>query len=118
MLDEEGNVIVWPGQIIGKEEIKVALRSGKLQDLLDLATVSLLGDQKDTAAVVDEEEPEIEVEVIVAEPEEDTSTACVTEEAEEDAFILEEAAKMEQAEEAVHTEAAEEPEVKAEKTEE
>lgn len=118
VLDEEGNVIVWPGQIIGKEEIKVALRSGKLQDLLDLATVSLLGDQKDTAAVVDEEEPEIEVEVIVAEPEEDTSTACVTEEAEEDAFILEEAAKMEQAEEAVHTEAAEEPEVKAEKTEE
>lgn len=118
VLDEEGNVIVWPGQIIGKEEIKVALRSGKLQDLLDLATVSLLGDQKDTAVVVDEEEPEIEVEVIVAEPEEDTSTACVTEEAEEDAFILEEAAKMEQAEEAVHTEAVEEPEVKAEKTEE
>ena len=73
------------GQIIGKEEIKIALRSGKLQDLLDLATVSLLGDQENAAAVVDEEEPEIEVEEVVTEPEEDASTACVTEEAEEDA---------------------------------
>ncbi len=117
VLDEEGNVIVWPGQIIGKEEIKIALRSGKLQDLLDLATVSLLGDQENAAAVVDEEEPEIEVEEVVTEPEEDASTACVTEEAEEDAFILEEAAKMEQAEEAVPTEAIEEPEVKEEKAE-
>ena len=82
-----------------------------------MATVSLLGDQENAAAVVDEEEPEIEVEEVVTEPEEDASTACVTEEAEEDAFILEEAAKMEQAEEAVPTEAIEEPEVKEEKAE-
>lgn len=83
VLDEEGNVIVWPGQIIGKEEIKTALRSGKLQDLLDLATVSLLEDH--TAPTVsadgatpdaesevvadDEDDDEIEVEIIVGEPE-------------------------------------------------
>ena len=29
VLDEDGNVIVWPGQIIGKEEVKTALRCGK-----------------------------------------------------------------------------------------
>lgn len=90
VLDEDGNVIVWPGQIIGKEEIKTALRGGKLQDLLDLATVSLL--KEEPAAEVVEEEPEIEVEVFVAEPE-------LSEE--DEAFIAEEAAKMEQAEESV-----------------
>ena len=106
VLDEDGNVIVWPGQIIGKEEIKTALRSGKLQDLLDLATVSLLKDEpaKENAAEtvetveesaaeeVVEEEPEIEVEVFVVEPE-------LSEE--DEAFIVEEAAKIEQAEESV-----------------
>lgn len=90
VLDEDGNVIVWPGQIIGKEEIKTALRGGKLQDLLDLATVSLL--KEEPAVEVVEEEPEIEVEVFVAEPE-------LSEE--DEAFIAEEAAKMEQAEESV-----------------
>lgn len=105
VLDEDGNVIVWPGQIIGKEEIKTALRGGKLQDLLDLATVSLLKEEptaeaaEETAAAAEEpavemveEEPEIEVEVFVAEPE-------LSEE--DEAFIAEEAAKMEQAEESV-----------------
>ena len=103
VLDEEGNVIAWPGQILGKEEIKVALRSGKLQDLLDLATVSLLKDEapEESSAPVEvaneevaneetAEEPEIEVEVFVAEPELS---------AEDEAFIAEEAAKMEEAEE-------------------
>lgn len=76
VLDEEGNVIVWPGQIIGKEEVKAALRSGKLQDLLDLATVSLLEDH--TAAAVEPEE----------QPESDDDKT----------FIAEEAAKIEEAE--------------------
>ena len=93
--DEEGNVIVWPGQIIGKEEVKAALRSGKLQDLLDLATVSLLEDHEPTvvaeqAAADEEDDDEIEVEIIAAEPE--TSE-------EDEAFIAEEAAKIEEAEE-------------------
>ncbi len=112
VLDEDGNVIVWPGQIIGKEEIKTALRGGKLQDLLDMATVSLLKEEAAEAVedeieavvgeaveaaeepaveVVDEEDdPDIEVEVFVVEPE-------LTED--DAAFIAEEAAKMEQAEE-------------------
>ncbi len=112
VLDEDGNVIVWPGQIIGKEEIKTALRSGKLQDLLDMATVSLLKEEtaedvvaeedaaeaEEPAVEVLEEEPEIEVEVFVAEPE-------LSEE--DEAFITEEAAKMEQAEEAAAEVAAE-----------
>lgn len=76
VLDEEGNVIVWPGQIIGKEEVKAALRSGKLQDLLDLATVSLLEDH--TAAAVEPEE----------QPESDDDKT----------FIAEEAAKIEEVE--------------------
>ncbi|MBS5334362.1 MAG: hypothetical protein KHY62_02460, partial [Firmicutes bacterium] len=84
VLDEEGNVIVWPGQIIGKEEVKTALRSGKLQDLLDLATVSLLEDHP-TAAAPQAEEAQEEV---VAEKSAE----------EDDAFIVEEAAKMEEAE--------------------
>lgn len=41
LLDGEGNSIIWPGQIIGLEEVKKAIRGGKLQELLDLATVSL-----------------------------------------------------------------------------
>ena len=95
VLDEEGNVIVWPGQIIGKEEVKAALRSGKLQDLLDLATVSLLEDHEPTvvaeqAAADEEGDDEIEVEIIGTEPE--TSE-------EDEAFIAEEAAKIEEAEE-------------------
>lgn len=84
VLDEEGNVIVWPGQIIGKEEVKTALRSGKLQDLLDLATVSLLEDHPTAAAPQAEEAPEEVVAEKAAE--------------EDDAFIVEEAAKMEEAE--------------------
>ena len=106
VLDEDGNVIVWPGQIISKEEIKAALRSGRLQDLLDLATVSLEADAPvaeetdepeievevfvEEVAEADETEPEIEVEVFVAEPELSEEDA---------AFIAEEAAKIEQAEE-------------------
>ncbi len=92
VLDEDGNVIVWPGQIIGKEEVKTALRCGKLQDLLDLATVSLLEDEQpaeqtaDDAAEADATEP-------VAEPAE----APLSEE--DAAFIAEEAAKMAEAEE-------------------
>lgn len=76
VLDDEGNVIVWPGQIIGKEEVKSALRSGKLQDLLDLATVSLLEDQT----------------TVDIEPEEQQKSE------EDAAFIAEEAAKIEEAE--------------------
>ena len=84
VLDPDGNVIVWPGQIIGKEEVKTALRCGKLQDLLDLATVSLI----EEAPV--EEDPEVEVELVYAD--EELS-------AEDEAFIAEEAANMEAAEE-------------------
>ncbi|MBR4944470.1 MAG: PRC-barrel domain-containing protein [Peptococcaceae bacterium] len=108
VLDEDNNVIVWPGQIIGKEEIKAALRSGRLQDLMDMATVSLTAEEPAVEVVEDEPEievevfvedvedtedddPEIEVEVFVAEPE-------LSEE--DEAFIAEEAAKMEEAEEA------------------
>ena len=120
VLDEDGNVVVWPGQIIGKEEIKAALRGGKLQDLLDMATVSLL--KEEPAVSVEEaedEEPEIEVEVIVdeafaAEESDETEPEIEVEVfveepelSEEDAaFIAEEAAKMEQAEDAGKEEAA------------
>lgn len=83
VLDEEGNVIVWPGQIIGKEEIKTALRCGKLQDLLDLATVSLLAEPAEAA------EDAVDVEA--------AEEAPVSEE--DAAFIAEEAAKIEEAEE-------------------
>ncbi len=54
LLDEDGNVIVWPGQIIGKAEIKSALRSGNLQELLELATVPLMRGTPDTAAAAEE----------------------------------------------------------------
>lgn len=89
VLDEEGNVIVWPGQIIGKEEIKVALRSGKLQDLLDLATVSLLNNPAPANPAQSEEEVETAEEAPVEEEQ-------ITED--DAAFIAEEAAKMEEAE--------------------
>lgn len=107
VLDEDGGVIVWPGQIIGKEEIKAALRGGKLQDLLDMATVSLV--KEEAVAEPVEDEPEIEVEVFVeetdaaeeAEPEIEVEVFVEEPElSEEDAaFIAEEAAKIEQAEE-------------------
>lgn len=84
VLDEDGNVIVWPGQIIGKEEVKTALRCGKLQDLLDLATVSLL----EEAQSADDEPTEA--------AEEPAETPISDEDA---AFIAEEAAKIEEAEE-------------------
>lgn len=97
VLDEDGNVIVWPGQIIGKEEVKTALRCGKLQDLLDLATVSLL-EERETAAEAAEDITEP-----TAEKAEDTAVKEAEAEqpvSEEDAaFIAEEAAKMEEAEE-------------------
>lgn len=118
VLDEDGNVIVWPGQIIGKEEIKAALRGGRLQELLDMATVSLV--KEETAAEPEEktEEPEIEVEVFVEETNDAEETApeieveVFVEEpelSEEDAaFIAEEAAKIEQAEDAGNEEKVEE----------
>ena len=95
-----------------KEKIKIALQAGALQELLDFATVSLEQTssaevQPESVEVVSEEEPEIEVEIIVDDILEVAETAedIVVEEAisedvlsEEDAFIAEEAAKMEAAE--------------------
>ena len=105
VLDADGNVIAWPGQVIDKEKIKTALRAGVLQELLDMTVVKLEQDAptdteaEDTAV---ESEPEIEVEIIVDDVEEatDAETAAPVEEAvsEEDAFIAEEAAKLEAAE--------------------
>ena len=105
VLDADGNVIAWPGQVIDKEKIKTALRAGVLQELLDMTVVKLEQDapadteDEDTAV---ESEPEIEVEIIVDDVEEatDAETAAPTEEtvSEEDAFIAEEAAKLEAAE--------------------
>lgn len=40
LLDGQGNVIVWPGQLIGNEEVKQAIKAGKLQELISL-TVQL-----------------------------------------------------------------------------
>ena len=110
VLDEDGNVIVWPGQIIGKEEIKAALRGGRLQELLDMATVSLVKEETAAEPAEKTEEPEIEVEVFVEETNDAEETApeieveVFVEEpelSEEDAaFIAEEAAKIEQAEDA------------------
>lgn len=96
VLDADGNVIAWPGQVIDKEKIKTALRVGVLQELLDLATVKLNAEepmQAEQVEVVSEDEPEIEVELIVADifVEDDALS-------EEEAFIAEEAAKMEAAE--------------------
>ena len=112
VLDADGNVIAWPGQILDKEKIKIALQAGALQELLDFATVSLEQTssaevQSESVEVVSEEEPEIEVEIIVDDILEVAETAedIVVEEtisedvlSEEDAFIAEEAAKMEAAE--------------------
>ena len=112
VLDADGNVIAWPGQVLDKEKIKIALQAGALQELLDFATVSLeqassAEVQPESVEVVSEEEPEIEVEIIVDDILEVAETAedIVVEEAvsedmlsEEDAFIAEEAAKMEAAE--------------------
>ena len=96
VLDADGNVIAWPGQVIDKEKIKTALRVGVLQELLDLATVKLNAEepmQAEQVEVVSEDEPEIEVELIVADIfVEDAALS------EEEAFIAEEAAKMEAAE--------------------
>ena len=110
VLDEDGNVIVWPGQIIGKEEIKAALRGGRLQELLDMATVSLVKEETAAEPAEKTEEPEIEVEVFVEETNDAEETAPAIEVevfveepelSEEDAaFIAEEAAKIEQAEDA------------------
>ena len=112
VLDADGNVIAWPGQILDKEKIKIALQAGVLQELLDFATVSLEQTssaevQPEPVEVVSEEEPEIEVEIIVDDILEVAETAedivveeTISEEvlSEEDAFIAEEAAKMEAAE--------------------
>ena len=112
VLDADGNVIAWPGQVLDKEKIKIALQAGALQELLDFATVSLeqapsAEVQPESVEVVSEEEPEIEVEIIVDDILEVAETAedIVVEEtisedvlSEEDAFIAEEAAKMEAAE--------------------
>jgi hypothetical protein len=112
VLDADGNVIAWPGQILDKEKIKIALQAGVLQELLDFATVSLEQApseevQPEPVEVVSEEEPEIEVEIIVDDILEVAETAedivveeTISEEvlSEEDAFIAEEAAKMEAAE--------------------
>ena len=70
VLDADGNVIAWPGQVLDKEKIKIALQAGALQELLDFATVSLEQApseevQPESVEVVSEEEPEIEVEIIV-----------------------------------------------------
>lgn len=111
VLDADGNVVAWPGQVLDKEKIKTALRAGVLQELLDLATVTLAQEPADkTAAPADvaaeeavdvatdavaeaETEPEIEVEIIVDDIVEVAG-------AEEEAFIVEEATKMEAAEQA------------------
>ena len=120
VLDSDGNVIAWPGQVLDKEKIKLALRVGALQELLDYATVNLEAapaDEEEAAAnegtdaveVVMDDAPEIEVELIVddilevAETAEDIvveETAAEEAMSEEDAFIAEEAAKMEAAEQA------------------
>ena len=93
VLDADGNVVAWPGQAIDKEKIKIALQMGVLQELLDLATVKLEPEVADAQVeVASEDEPEIEVEIIV----EDIIVEDTT--SEEDVFIAEEAAKMEAAE--------------------
>ena len=111
ILDSDGNVIAWPGQALDKEKIKIALHAGVLQELLDFATVNLEQEPSapvdEAVEVVSEEEPEIEVEIIVDDILEVAETAeeIVVEEtvsedviSEEDAFIAEEAARMEAAE--------------------
>ncbi len=123
VLDADGNVVAWPGQVLDKEKFKAALQAGVLQELLDLATVKLQEDapaeqsaeevaeaaaeevQAEAAEVVaetaetvvlDAEEPEIEVELIVEDYVEDVE--IVEEDADVDAFIAEEAARLAEAE--------------------
>ncbi len=49
VIDADGNVIIWPGQLIGQEEIKHAVAAGKLQDLINV-TVPLEADKTPEAA--------------------------------------------------------------------
>ena len=83
LLNEDGTAIVWPGQVIGLKEAKQAIQAGKLQELLELATVSLYQEEV--------KEDEIEVEIIVAEGDSESSE-------DEEAFIQETVAQMEEAE--------------------
>lgn len=87
LLNEDGTAIVWPGQVIGLKEAKQAIQVGKLQELLELATVSLYQEEAEAEAA----EAEIEVEIIVAEGDEEVSE-------DEEAFIQETVAQMEEAE--------------------
>ena len=115
VLDADGNVVAWPGQVLDKDKIKTALHAGVLQELLDYATVKMDQNAPDVEKTETSddmqmpmedvaEEPEIEIELIVddvlevAETAEDIIVDDAT--AEEDAFIAEEAAKMEAAEQA------------------
>ncbi len=118
VLDADGNVIAWPGQVIDKEKIKTALRAGVLQELLDMTVVKLEQDVvadvvEESAEAVTEDAAEIEVEIIVEEVEDNEECVDTESEAEieveividedaleDDAFIAEEAAKMEAAEQA------------------
>lgn len=45
LLDAEGNVIVWPGQVIGSEEVKQAIKAGKLQELIGLTSKVVADDE-------------------------------------------------------------------------
>ena len=54
VIDAGGNVIIWPGQLIGQEEIKQAISAGKLQDLINL-TVPLEDDVIVQKAAAEEE---------------------------------------------------------------
>lgn len=54
VIDADGNVIIWPGQIIGQEEIKNAITSGKLQDLINLTVP--LENPKTSSSIENEEE--------------------------------------------------------------
>lgn len=40
LLDAQGNVIIWPGQVIGLQEVRMAVQTGKLQELIG-STVAL-----------------------------------------------------------------------------
>ena len=55
VIDSEGNVIIWPGQLIGQEEIKRAVAAGKLQDLINV-TIPLENETILHAPEEDEEE--------------------------------------------------------------
>lgn len=117
VLDADGNAIAWPGQVLDKEKIKAALRAGVLQELLDLAIVKLEPEtsesveksellEEDLAQNLQENaepELELEVEIEVAAVEEDDFVVADEIEIgveEDEAFIAEEVAKMEAAEQA------------------